>query len=421
MTRLADRLTLRPLDPAEFAECHRFGAAVFLADPDEDDRERELSVFEFDRSLAAFDGPTLVGSANAYTRQLTVPGGPTPVAAVSWVSVAPTHRRRGLLTAMMRRQLTEWYEEQREPVAVLWASEPTIYGRFGYGRASDAVTLAVDTRSVRLRPPAGEAGAPGALGGGALALATPAAARATLADVYERQRTATVGWLDRPGAWWDVRLFDPERRREGASTLRAVLHTGAAGSPDGYALYATKSGWAAGGPAGEVHVREVVAGDPAAYAALWRFLLELDLVRTVRYRLGGADEPLVHLVDNVRGLHPQVGDGLWVRLVDVPRALAARRYAVDVDVVLDVTDAFCPWNAGRYRLTGGPAGADCRPATGPADLAVDAATLAAAYLGGPTLAALAAAGRVGELRPGALAAASPAFAGLRQPHCPEIF
>lgn len=414
----ADQLTLRPLDPAEFADGHRLGAEVFLVDPEEDDRERELSVFEFDRSLAAFDGPTLVGTANAYTRQLTVPGGPTPVAAVSWVSVAATHRRRGLLTAMMRRQLTELFEGQREPVAVLWASEPTIYGRFGYGRASDAVTLAVDTRSVRLRPPGGAAGA---LGGGALSLATPAAARATLADVYERQRGGTVGWLDRPGAWWDVRLFDPERRREGASTLRAVLHAGAGGSPDGYALYATKSGWEAGGPAGEVHVREVVAGDPAAYAGLWRFLLELDLVRTVRYRLGSADEPLVHLVDNARGLHPQVGDGLWVRLVDVPRALAARRYAVDVDVVLDVTDAFCPWNAGRYRLTGGPTGADCRPATAPADLALDVAALAATYLGGPTLTALAAAGCVGELRPGALAATALAFVGPRQPHCPEIF
>jgi predicted acetyltransferase len=186
---------------------------------------------------------------------------------------------------------------------------------------------------------------------------------------------------------------------------------------DGYAIYAVRPDWDEGGPAGEVKMRELVAATPAARAVLWAFLLDQDLTGTVTWDLAPVDEPLWLMVTNPRAVRRAVGDGLWVRLVDVAAALGARGYGTDPDVVLDVTDAFCPWNEGRYRLSGG----HCESTQAAPDLALDVSALGAAYLGGITLHELAEAGRVRELRPGALAHASAAFRGGAEPWCPEMF
>jgi predicted acetyltransferase len=170
-----------------------------------------------------------------------------------------------------------------------------------------------------------------------------------------------------------------------------------------------------------VQVREVVAADPAAYAALWRFLLGIDLARTARASFLSVDEPLQHLVDEPRRLGLRVSDGLWIRIVDLPGALAARRYAADVDVVLEVTDPLLPANTGRWRLTGGPGGATCTPTTDPADLACTVLELGTVYLGATTPATLAAAGRVRELTAGSLSRASAAFGWHRLPNPTEVF
>jgi predicted acetyltransferase len=164
-------------------------------------------------------------------------------------------------------------------------------------------------------------------------------------------------------------------------------------------------------------VRELVAATPEARAVLWAFLLDQDLTRTVTWELAPVDEPLWLMVTDPRAVRRKLGDGLWVRLVDVAAALAAREYATDPEVVLEVTDAFCPWNEGRYQLAGGA----CQPTDAEPDLALDVTALGAAYLGGPTLHELAAAGRVRELRPGELARASSAFRGEVAPWCPEVF
>ena len=388
-------------------------AYAFHQTVDQQTRDIEGSVFEPERSLVADDAGAVVGHAAAYTRELTVPGGPVPAAYVSLVGVAPTHRRQGLLTRMMRQQLNDIASAGREPVAVLWASEGTIYPRYGYGLASQRLVLDVATREVR--PPQTPL-APDAR----LRLVDPADAIADLAKVYEQLRHDRPGFASRDDRWWRFVLADPESQRQGATALRGVVHDTPHG-PTGYALWRTSSGWDPKGPNAEVRVREVVAADPAAYAALWRFLLTIDLARTASYGFAALDEPLVHLVDEPRRLGGRMVDGLWVRVIDLPKALGSRRYATDVDVVLDVTDPQLPQNTRRWRLTGGPAGATCTATDEPADLACTALELGSAYLGGPSLVALAAAGRVRELTPGALARASTAFGWYRLPAGIEVF
>jgi predicted acetyltransferase len=407
-------LELRPIDRTELPGFYRSLSEVFLEDPLDEDREALGTVLEPERTLAALDDGQIVGTAGIYTRDLTVPGGPRPAAGVTVVSVQPTHRRRGLLTGMMRRQLTGLHEEQQEPIAVLWASEGGIYRRFGYGVAARQLAWAGPKDKLRVRP-----GVP--LGTGRVVLAAPERARPHEEAVYEALRPSTVGFLSRPGAWPDRIAADPERHRNGASAKRHALHTEQDGSVTGYAVYRTRQAGAPGRNDSAVEVGDVLATTPEAYAALWAFLAGIDLTPRLARNRAPLDDPLQHIIADVRALEMSMYDSLWVRLADVGRALAGRAYSAPVDVVLDVRDEFCPWNAGRWRLSADASGAVCERTSDPAELALSATELGAAYLGGPTLAALAAAGLASELRPGALAAVSRAFAGDRMPWCPEVF
>jgi predicted acetyltransferase len=380
-------------------------------DPEPPDVDRE--VFEPDRALVVDDQGRVVAHAGAFTRELTVPGAVVPAAHVTMVGVLPTHRRRRLLTRMMHRQLREVRDAGREPIAVLWASEGRIYQRFGYGPAAQRLQLKLDTREVALTGSQTPAG-------GRLRAGTPAAVQIELAKVYDQLRPDRPGWSSRDDRWWRYVLADPPSRRAGATERRAVLHEGAAGI-DGYALWSARGSWTDDGPNGEVIVGTVVAGSTRAYRALWGFLLGVDLTRTVSYWAGSVDEPLLYLVDEPRRLGARLSDSLWVRVVDVPAALAARRYATEVDVVLEVTDPMFPENRGRWRLAGDPGGATCTPTDAAPDIACHVTDLAAAYLGGPSLGALAGAGRVRELRRGTLGPASAAFGWHRAPAAHEVF
>ncbi|GAA3351311.1 GNAT family N-acetyltransferase [Amorphoplanes nipponensis] len=378
-------------------------------------RDVEGSVVEPERTLVAEDGATVVGHAAAYTRELTVPGAIVPAAHVTLVGVAPTHKRRGLLTRMMHRQLREIAAAGREPIAVLWASETKIYPRFGYGPAAQRLRMEIMMREVR--PPAGLA--PGSAD--RLRLVEPKDVIAELTKVYERVRPERTGWSSRDDRWWRYVLADLESQRDGATGLRGVVYDTPDG-PAGYALWRTKGEWDSRGPNSDVQVREVVADDPAAYAALWHFLLTIDLARTVKVHFAAVDEPLQYLVDEPRRLGSTLADGLWVRITDLPKALAARSYAAPVDVVLEVTDPLLEQNTGRWRLTAGPDGrATCTPTTDPADLACTILELGSAYLGATSLAALAAAGTVRELTPGSLRRAAVAFGWHRLPNPTEVF
>ncbi|MET9292638.1 GNAT family N-acetyltransferase [Streptomyces sp. NPDC003077] len=406
-----------------------FGAVV--ESPEERGLYEELT--ETERSLALWDGDECVGTAGAFSFRMTVPGGAlVPTAGVTMVSVQSTHRRRGLLRQMMRRQLTD-VRERNEPLAVLTASEPAIYGRFGYGAATEAISVTVDTTRVTLATP--EIKEPGTLpdGHGAdggrpahhvdevrMRLVTPEEGLEACERVYARLVPRRPGMLARQPGWEREPILDPESERHGAGVLLCVLAE-VDGEPRGYARYAIKSDWGPGGADGTVLVRDVEALDPVVYAALWRYLAGIDLTTKVFVRNLPADDPVLHLVSDIRRCQVGVRESMFVRTVDVGAALAARTYATPVDVVLDVTDPFCPWNEGRWRLSGDGKGAVCERTSDPAELTLSARDLGSVYLGGYALTALAAAGRVREVRQGALREASVAFGSDVKPWLPHGF
>jgi predicted acetyltransferase len=410
-----DDLQLRSATATDYDGIATMLGRAFADDYRPDSPDPDQIVFEPERNLIFTEGGRVVANAGVYTRDLTIPGSVVPAAHVTLVGVHPTYRRRGLLTRMMHRQLREVREDGRESLAVVWASEGRIYPRFGYGLATQRLYLESDRRDVALVPRL-------AAGGGRLREMEVTDARKTLIEVYEQARTGRVGWSSRDERWWDHVLMDPKDQRDGATARRALLYDGPDGV-EGYALWRTRPDWTLTGPHGRTDVRELVATTPAAYAAMWRFLLSVDLTRTLRYWYASLDEPLLYLVDEPRALGARLLDALYVRLVDLPAALAARRYATAVDVVIEVTHALLPENSGRWRLTA-PSGAPARCTAAPdatPDLACDVSDLGAVYLGGPTLLSLAAAGRVGERRAGAVAEASLAFGWERQPSATEVF
>jgi predicted acetyltransferase len=406
---------LRPVTPETYPGFMRAMIEVFGEDPSGPYVDEPPPVAELDRTLGLWEGDRVVATSGIYSRRLSVPGAVVPCAGVTWVTVAPTHRRRGVLTAIMRRQLDELHERQGEPVAALWAAEYPIYGRFGYAPATFRGGLSGLTERLALRADVD-------LGAGRVEAVGVEEYRAAAVGLYDRVRRQVPGNLERDDRWWDRALSDLPHQREGSSALRFLRHVEPDGTVTGYASYRVKSGWTGTGePDGTLTVVEVRASGTPAYAALWRVLLSVDLVRHLRYPLGSADEPVRQLLTDARALHAQPVDALWVRLVDVDRALRARRYPTPINLVFEVRDPFCPWNDGRWHLTGHPAGSFCEPTDRDPDLVVDVAALGAAYLGGVSLATMQAAGRVTECSPGAVTLAATAFGWPVTPWCPDEF
>ena len=381
---------------------HYFGSAGPLA---AERWENVTRVLPEGRTLAALEGDSIVGGAGAYEFDLTIPGGRVPAAGVTVVGVLPTHRRRGVMRELMRAQL-DAVHKRGEALAVLWASEGGIYGRFGYGLAS--LTGDVDIQRAH--------------GAYAYPLEWSGEARLVPLDealgpvqgVYDQVAAETPGMFSRSREWWEARLLaDPEWRRFGVGE-KSCTDQEVEGRPEAYALYRVNFGFEDGVSAGVTQVIEAVAATPAATAAVWRFLLDVDWMDRVKASLLPLDHPLLLLVADVPRLGFRVGDGVWVRLVDVGAALAARSYAAGGDLVVAVGDAFCPWNDARFTLDGSKT-------TAPADLRLDVDALGAAFLGGFTVGQLARAGRVEELTSGAVARADALFRTERAPWTPEIF
>ena len=380
-----------------------------------------LARLEFGRTLAAFDGDTIVGGTGVFSFHMRVPGAMPAVAGVSLDAVLPSHRRQGILSALMRRQLAD-VSERGETVAVLFGSESGIYGRYGYGRASWQAAYRLQRGEGALAP--GVPADPGLR----LRIVEPLSARAELAQVYDLALSERPGLYARTEPWWDRLLIDLHCDGESSRPIRCVLAEGDSG-PRGYAVFTSTERWDedAGLPEGVLEVSEAVATDPAATAALWDNLLSRDLVSEFHARMRPVDDPLLYLLADPRRVRSVVSDGLWVRLVDVASALAQRHYACPVDVVIEVADQLCPQNTGRWRLaaeTGAtPAGcrATCEPTTAPADVVLPVLALGAAYLGGTGLGAMAKAGLVTEATPGSLAALSTAMSWEPAPWCPMTF
>lgn len=370
-------------------------------------------VAEPSRYVVVRDEDEVVGTAGSFPFRMTVPGGAeVPLAGVTMVTVQSTHRRRGVLTAMMRKQLDDLYAAG-EALAGLTASEPPIYGRFGYGLATEQASVSVDSRLVRIDAPPAAARV-------RLRVRDPRSVAEQCERLYARLVPERPGMLARQPGWEEVELLDPPEDRAGFGP-RQCLVAEVDGEFAGYARFAVKPHWESGGPDGSVMVNKVLAVDPAASAAMWRYLLSIDLTSKLVGRNLPTDDPLLHLVSDVRRCRIGLRDMLFLRLVDVGAALASRTYAVPVDVVFEVSDPFCPWNEGRWRLAGDAKGATCQRTTGRADLALSARELGSVYLGGTSLVALGAAGRVEELRGGALAEASLAFRGQVAPWLPHGF
>jgi predicted acetyltransferase len=379
---------------------HYFGHS-----PEHGSGERLKEVLRPERMQIALEDGAIVGGAGAFELQLTVPGAIVPAAGVTVVGVLPTHRRKGILTALMGRQLDD-ARERGEPLAALWASEATIYERFGYGMAAlcGEVDLLRVHADFRQRP----------AHGGSFRLLSHEEALELLPPVHARVAAETPGMFARSREWWETRiLHDPADRREGAGEMaRVVLEQD--GHVTAYALYRLKLDFADGSSTGEMRVLEAMGASPEATAGVWRYLLDVDWMERVLAWLLPVDHPLFLLLEQPRRMRFRVGDSLWVRLVDVGAALAVRSRAGEEDMVLEVGDAFCPWNEGRYGLDGSKTAAD-------ADLRLDVADLGAVYLGGFTFAQLRRAGRVDEVTPGAVARADAVLRTDRAPWCPEIF
>jgi len=380
---------------------------AFGSEVEEHDWEREQKILPPARALAAYDDGHPVGFAAAYAFDLSIPGGELPCAGVTWVGVLPTHRRRGILRDFMRRQLEDVHG-WGEPIAALWASEASIYGRFGYGMAAPGLLAKSNPSRFALRdePPSNIS----------VRLTDAEEAYRLFPPVYDRFRAGRAGMLSRSETWWkELRLADPKEWRRGASRkFYAVAEVD--GNTQGYSTYRVKEEWKDGFAKGEVRVVELFGASTAVELALWRFLHGIDLTEKIDVFSIDPASPLFLGVRDPRALGLRLGDGLWLRFVDVDAALKARSYKPGASVVLEVTDELCSWNVGRYRV-----GDDAGRTDDTADLALDVSDLAAAYLGAFDFHRLVHSGRASERREGAAEAATILFRTALPPYCPEVF
>ena len=410
---LVDRL--RPITVDEWPGFTRAMMRVFGEDATGPYVDEPRPTAELDRSLALLDDGFVAATAGIYSFELTVPGRVVPAAGVTWVTVSPTHRRQGVLTAIMRRQLDEVHAAGREPVAALWAAEGGIYGRFGYAPAVWRGGITLDPTTARLRPDL-----PGS--DGRIRMVELEDYRAAAVPLYARSRRVGRGQVARDAPWWARRRRDDKDDRDGWTARRYAVHHDADGAVSGYVSYRQKEEWTPQDqPRGKLQVIDLVAATPGVRVALWRFVLGHDLVREVSSWALSAEDPVRSMVADPRSISTAVSDAMWVRLVDVDRALAARRYPAPIDLVLEVRDRFCPWNDGRWRLTGHPAGGYCGRTDRDPDLVLGVEELAAVYLGGVSLGTLHRAGRVTEVSPGAVALASTSFSWPVAPQSPDGF
>ncbi|HSJ94242.1 MAG TPA: GNAT family N-acetyltransferase, partial [Gaiellaceae bacterium] len=389
-----------------------FGRAVFAIgqyfglEPSGERIERFSRNLPLDRMHAAWEGDAIVGGAGAFPFELTVPGGVVPTAGVTVVGTFPTHRRRGVLRSLMRAQLDDVHE-RGEPVALLWASEETIYGRFGYGMASQTGAVSIPKEHSAFALPLEREGT--------LRLVGADEALRLFPRVWNRVRRRIPGMLRRSRTWWELRvLFDPPGSGEPPKRFVVLERDG---RPEGYAVYRHKPNWEDGVSDSELQVVEAVALDGRPTVELWRYLLDVDWAARTTASLLPVDHALWWLLAAPRRMRMRVGDGLWARLVDVGAALSARRHASDGPLVVEVIDAFCPWNAGRWRIADGTA----KRTRAAAHVRCDVSALGAVYLGASGFAELVRAGRAEELRRGGAARADALFRGERAPWCPEIY
>jgi predicted acetyltransferase len=379
----------------------------FGDEPRPEGNEHFLRNWEPERSFCAYEDGTMVATSGAFSLELTVPGSAARAGGTTMVSVQTTHRRQGVLRNMMSAHLRD-VTDRGEPLAALWASEDSIYGRFGFGTASLQTDLTIPHHFGsfhRLAPsPA------------AVRLIELDAARKELPLIYDRVRSVWPGFYDRKEGWWEERWFydDPDRRGGFSRRRYAVTTDG-----DGYVVYRQKSQWERGNAAGELTVLELIGTTPESWAGLWRFALDHDLTTEVKAYLRSTADPILGYLEAPRRASLRPTDGIWVRVHDPVIALAARRYQIEGRIVFEIHDPFFDRTI-KVELEGGPDGAECRVTKRPPDLVLDMEDLGACYLGWARFRSLARGGRVGGERQ-SLAKADIMFGWDPVPWCPEIF
>jgi predicted acetyltransferase len=403
-------MSVRTIDASEIDGWIRCMATGFLGHPAEGEGAYRLSDMDLDRSWGGFDGSTVVGTLRSFATAFTVPGGEVTAAALTNVTVAPTHRRRGLLTCMITSDLRA-SADRGEPVGILIASEFPIYGQFGYGAAIDGATYRVDAQTARFVRP----------GVGHVELVDLATLRGAAPPVYERVRRSQPGSIGRNERWWDRALQQMEVPGPAPSPGYQAVYRSPAGEVDGYVRYTATQEWDHMRPKGTLSISELVAATADAYLRLWRYCCEVDLITRVLAADRPVHEPLVWLLQDGRSLR-QAGrfDFIWVRILDVAAALSARRYPTEGRLVLEVVDRL-GLAGGRFALEGGPDGATCSPTDATAELTLPVESLGSVFMGGMSMRALAYAGRIDEHTSGALERGEAMFHSGITPWCSTWF
>ncbi|MET9506172.1 GNAT family N-acetyltransferase [Streptomyces sp. NPDC006622] len=418
MTTTPAGIDVRRITDAELPAWMRTARTGFLRPPTvtEADIAARRTAHVGSRTYGAFDAGRCVATFRSFPQELTAVGGTAVVAdAISNVAVLPTHRRRGILSRLMAEDLTA-AKDRGDVVATLIAAEYRIYGRYGFGPATSAAEWTIDVPRTGLDP-----NRPGPEDGGRVDLVDTEEVRKIGPELHERLRRGLPGAVSRTDVWWEsdtgvLRVFG-----DWTEPFYAAYRS-ADGEVQGLVSYKSDDNWGdAKQPLNTATVDWLIATTPAAERALWRYLCSIDWVTRVKSGPRSPDDLLPHFLPDPRaaGITTQA-DWLWVRILDVVRALEARTYAGAGSLVLEVTDR-AGYTGGRFLLEAGPDGASCRPTGRGADLTLDVASLASLWLGDTSASRLAALGRLGEERAGAALEADALLRTSGRPWCPDMF
>jgi predicted acetyltransferase len=412
MTRMSD-ITIRAVTSDEYPAFVTAFIEGFSDDlPSEGFADAIRTTLPPERTLAAFDDGAIVGTFGGYDLTLTVPGGSLPMEGTTVVTVFPTHRRMGLLRSMMDTHLAN-AADAGYAIAGLWASETDIYGRFGYGIATFYKSYKFASPGVQIRDevPVDR-----------VRRVAPDVATDLLPPVFEAVLAARPGMYARTSAWWATEVFlDEDWMKRGRTTKRYVVHDGPDGV-DGYAIYRQKAGESDDGHAdGKVLPIEVIAATPRAHASLWAYLTRIDGCPNIDLWNVPLDDPLPWMAREPRRVRvTSIGDGLWIRILDVAAALHARTYEEDGDVVFAITDPFRPSTGGTYRMSVRDGSASVARVSDAPEITMGVEVLGALYLGGQDAFAFSAAGRI-EGDASATDRLQRIFRTVRPPWCNQVF
>ncbi|MFF7561656.1 GNAT family N-acetyltransferase [Streptomyces pseudovenezuelae] len=410
-------IDVRPITEAEHSEWLRALRAGFLREPVVSAAElaARRGQFEHGRFIGAFEGDRCVATFRSFAQEVTAVGGQLVAAdAISGVTVTATHRRRGLLTRMMNEDLAA-AKERGDVLATLIAAEYRIYGRYGFGPATSGTEWTIDVPRAGLDPRGPD------LRGGRIDLVDPDEVRKLGPELHDRMRRATPGAISRDEWWWQLNT-GAVRTEPGWTEPFFAVYRAADGTVEGLMAYEVDEKWAdTMQPSNTASVRGMIASTPAAERVLWHYLCSIDWVMRVKSGWRAPDDLLPHLLPNPPAARITMqADWLWVRILDVVRALEARTYEREGTLVLEVVDG-SGTTGGRYLLDATPDGASCTATTRSADLTLEVRDLATLWLGDESAVRLAALGRVREERAGAGRGADALLRTSRRPWCPDMF